>query len=183
MPVVPINLKGWVMGYRADKKTYTRGLPGTHVHLVIHIADASGDHWFNPLVKGDMAKLKAYVKANPGNHLAKEALDAYNGQKDTFGPIPVDNRPGHEGEFEIPEVPVGDWCYEVTAIVEDHDGFKHTDEKGNDGRGGRNRINHRLVGPHPSLEGIVVPVEDRWYKLAPPGGEPDTEHFVPGLIK
>lgn len=155
------RLKGEVKGYQ--DKDYTRNIALANVFVKIVVDKKE----YSTYDKKGQLRLR---EAHPDKY-------AILFEMKLFEPHPVNER----GEFEL-KVPVGSWEYIVCAHVEEKD-YNHTDKLGSSGTGMKGSIK----GPDFTAEkdftidGIIVPVNDRWFDAAEGTrkGDPKTE---PGKV-
>jgi len=162
------KLIGEVRGYKGED--VTRGLSPANVFVKIWLQKGKKPKVYSPFEKKDMEKLKEEFPS------IYTILLEYSVFKDH----PVDKF----GKFHL-DVPIGNWGYIVSAYVEKNEG-QHIDSLGDDGKG---KGTHEVIIPSDfndekrmTLEGIVVPVEDRLWE-PPKGtkkGDPKTD---PGKVK
>ncbi|MBT7902585.1 hypothetical protein HN587_01895 [Candidatus Woesearchaeota archaeon] len=164
-------LKGRVMGY-LDKR-YTTPIHPAEVYLKIHVKDEEhpDGRLFNPLLESDMNAMKEEFP---------DLYDMVSKHYKAFKPAPVKNQ---QGEFMIKNVPIGWWCYVVTARVEEKD-YDLYDPMSNNGFDAHEEIKGPFLEEVQSVEGIIIAVEDEWSKkaMAPPKtDDPKTDpKTVPG---
>lgn len=167
------SLKGRVMGFTGDR--FTRPISNVNVFLRIHVRDEENKEFiFNPF---DLEQIQHIQKYYP------DLFTAIMMYRKSFAGKTVEDS---EGKFEFDNVPIGWWCY---VIVADADGIEtNTNHKlANNGFGRPGEIKGKDLADKPDIDGIIVPVHDKWYEensAAPkdddPAMEPSTD-FVPGI--
>ncbi|MBW2964189.1 hypothetical protein KY363_01905 [Candidatus Woesearchaeota archaeon] len=167
------RLKGRVMGFSGD--SFTRPLTNVNVFLRVHVRDDQDNEFiFSPL---DLEHIQHLQKYYP------DLFEAIMTYRKSFSGRTVEDP---DGTFEFAEVPIGWWCY---VIVADADG-EETDimhKLANNGFGRPGEIRGKDLESRPELDGIIVPVHDKWYeenRAEPKADDPPMDpqkDFVPGI--
>ncbi len=165
------KLKGEVRGYVG--REYTRGLSPARVYVKIAVpGKRKKPRIYSPYVEKDMLRLRddfpdLYAMLHEIGLLEPKAVNEY-------------------GEFEL-DVPLLQMGYIVSAHVEDKD-YDHTDKMGDDGSGKAEVIWSKdiLDTEGLTLDGIIIPVKDRWWKVSKGTrkGDPKTDpaKTPPGIM-
>jgi hypothetical protein len=169
-------IDGNVLGY-ADGN-YTRPLANAQVILIVHVfvKDSSGKQVeeLYPIVESSMKEL---------HDKHPDIYDTIIKNSDRFKAVET----GEDGYFKFEKIPIGYWCYIVCAYVGVGNEIKwtiHTDEMGNDGKGGRMRIMGDSLRTDPERHNVVVGFPDKWFIISEPKKDDpkwEPSDFRPGM--
>jgi hypothetical protein len=169
-----VDLNGKVYGCIGDH--YTRPIGNATVFLKIHVRQGKKERVYNTSDKKDIEQL---AKDLPEIYRTVTQYD------EAFTP----RQASRDGEFSFPHVPVDWWCYVIGAYIETKE-YDITNKLGNNGFDEPKELTSSQLVQKPKIDGIIIPVEDEWYKKGINHGQKkgdrptnldDKNQFRPGI--